>query len=372
MTKNSTTYSLRSVRKFSSSYHSAGLSDDCSHALFYNDSEVSVYRLGDIRTKDTSPSFSRIFNQQYKHGEFIRNVAPSRAFIVIVTNKRLLVFKFDADTLIGTVSHGDWDPSGLACHESKTHLVVFLGQCQRNKTKKYDGQIRVSRYRIDGQATNMPVFALNMPANDCPKRITFDTESQILTCITRIQNKLSIWKLDNEFFSSVEPFEFLKNKYTAETRETGVTSATVYQSPSKRLYVLCTTAPSTERWHHEGEWSFILLIPPNTSRPHIHLDSKVHTFEQLKSHRPLFAGRPSSQHHIFAVLEDSGRLSVLRLNRHDDGGIHSPDGDAEILAHSLCKQDRPLTDCLRFDPSGSFLFAVDPKGKIVVTEFEKE
>lgn len=215
MTKNSTTYSLRSVRKFSSSYHSAGLSDDCSHALFYNDSEVSVYRLGDIRTKDTSPSFSRIFNQQYKHGEFIRNVAPSRAFIVIVTNKRLLVFKFDADTLIGTVSHGDWDPSGLACHESKTHLVVFLGQCQRNKTKKYDGQIRVSRYRIDGQATNMPVFALNMPANDCPKRITFDTESQILTCITRIQNKLSIWKLDNEFFSSVEPFEFLKNKYTA-------------------------------------------------------------------------------------------------------------------------------------------------------------
>ena len=161
------------------------------------------------------------------------------------------------------------------------------------------------------------------------------------------------------------------NLISQETRETGVTSATVYQSPSKRPYVLCTTAPSTERWHHDGEWPFILLIPPNVSRSNEHPDSRCHTFEQFKCHRPLFAGCPSSQHNLFAVLEDSGRLSVLRLDKHEDGGIHSPDEDAEILAHSLCKQERPLTDCLRFDPSGRFLFAVDPKGKIVVTEFEK-
>ena len=82
------------------------------------------------------------------------------------------------------------------------------------------------------------------------------------------------------------------------------------------------------------------------------------------------AGCPSSQHHVFVVLEESGRLSVLRLDKHDDGGIHSPDENAEILPHSLCKQDRPLSNCLRFDPSGSWLFAIDPKGKIIVTEFE--
>ena len=151
-----------------------------------------------------------------------------------------------------------------------------------------------------------------------------------------------------------------------------MTSARVYQSPSKRLYILCTTAPSTERWRHDGEWSFILLIPPNASKSYNHPDRVIHIFEQLKSHRPLLAGCPSSQHHVFAVLEDSGRLSVLRLDKHDDGGIHSPDEDAEVLAHSLCKQDRPLTDCLRFDPSGSWLFAVDPKGTIVVTEFDRD
>lgn len=151
-----------------------------------------------------------------------------------------------------------------------------------------------------------------------------------------------------------------------ETRETGVTSATVYHSPSKRDYLLCTTAPSTERWHHDGEWSFILPVPPNTRS---HSGSTIHNFEQLK--RPL-AGCPSSKHHVFAVLEDSGKLSILRLDKHDGGGIHSPDEDAETLKQSLCKQDRPLTDCLRFDPSGSFLFAVDPKGKIIVTEFGEE
>lgn len=151
-----------------------------------------------------------------------------------------------------------------------------------------------------------------------------------------------------------------------------MTSATIYQSPSNRQYVLCTTAPSTERWHYGGEWSFILLIPPDASPKNPHQGNIIHNFEQLKSHRSLLAGCPSSQHHVFAVLEDSGRMSVLRLDKHDDGGIHSPDEDTEFLQHSLCKQDRPLTQCLRFDPSGSFLFAVDAKGKIVVTDFAKQ
>lgn len=151
-----------------------------------------------------------------------------------------------------------------------------------------------------------------------------------------------------------------------------MTSATVYQSPSNRHYVLCTTAPSTERWHHDGEFSFILLIPSNPSQSHSLQSKRMYNLEQTKSHRPLFAGCPSNKHHVFAILEDSGRISVLRLDKHDDGGIHSSDEDAEILPHFLCKQDRPLTDCLRFDPSGSALFAVDPKGKIIVTELAKE
>ena len=83
------------------------------------------------------------------------------------------------------------------------------------------------------------------------------------------------------------------------------------------------------------------------------------------------AGAVSTTHNIFAVLEDCGRISILALDAHEQGGIHSPQADADILSVSLSKQDRPSMSCLVFDPSGSRLFAVDPKGKIVVAEFEK-
>ena len=223
--KHSEPFSLRSLRRFSSSYHSAGLFDDCRHAFFNNDSEISVYQLGDLARKPASPGFSRVFTQQYKHGECIRNVASSKAYIIIFTNKRLLVFKINASIPIDTTSHGEWDPSGLACYESGTHLIIFLGQCQRTKTSKYKGQIIVCRYQIDSQTKKLPIFALNVPANDSPKRISFHGDSNILTCITRIRNKLLLWRLDDDLFSSSEPVEFLKNEYTAVSTESPIARA---------------------------------------------------------------------------------------------------------------------------------------------------
>ena len=212
--KTSSTFTLRSVRKFSSnSYHSAGLLEDCFYAFFNNDSEVSVYRLGDLQKNPALPNFSRVFTQRFKNLEVIRSVASSRAYIIVVTNKRLLIFKIFPETPIDTIPHGDWDPSGLACHESETHVVVFLGQCQRNRTNKYIGQIKIYRYRIGNQDKKLPVFTLNVPAADNPKRVFFDADSQLLTCITRIRNELLVWRLDDRFLSSSEPFGFLKNKY---------------------------------------------------------------------------------------------------------------------------------------------------------------
>ena len=219
--KKSTSFSLRS-RDFSSSYHSAGLLEGCHHAFFHNDMEVSVYRLGDLQRNPTSPNFTKVFTQRYKNRECIRNIASSLAYIIVVTTRSLLVFNIDTKTLIDTIPHRDWDPSGVACHESETHLVVFLGQCQRNAINKYNGQIKVYRY-LNGQAKKLPAFTLNVPASDNPKRVSFDTDSQFLTCITRIQNKLLVWKLDDDFFSSSEPFEFLKNKYPAVSARNSAT-----------------------------------------------------------------------------------------------------------------------------------------------------
>ena len=216
-TRSSTTFSLSAVRSFGT-YHSAGLFKDGRHAFFNNDSELSVYELGDLRKKPVSQKFSTVFTQEFKqrkHQEFIRHVASGTSCIIIATNNRLLTFGIDPEKLISAASHRDWDPSGLACHESETHLVVFLGQGQRNMRNGYNGQVRVFRYRKHGQAEGLPVFALNVPANDSPKRLFFDPDSQILTCITRTQNKVLVWKLDDDFLSPLEPFEFLKNKYRA-------------------------------------------------------------------------------------------------------------------------------------------------------------
>lgn len=213
-TKSSTTFSLSSVRKFNKGYHSAGLFKHGRFAFFNNESEISVYKLGDLPER---PDFSKVFTQEYKRKtkEFIQTVASCNSHIMVATNKRLLVFRIDPEKLIGATSHGDWDPSGLTCHESETHVVGFLGQCQRNANNKYNGRIKVVRYKKHNQSEGLPVFALSLPANDSPKRLFFDADSQILTCITRTQNNLLVWKLDDDFFSPLEPLGFLKNNYRA-------------------------------------------------------------------------------------------------------------------------------------------------------------
>ena len=218
-----TKYSMSSARKFSKScYTSAGLFNDCRHVFFYNDREVSVFNLGDFRVEPNPPNFPKVFKRQYKDMELVLSVASASSGFVISTNKTLSVWNVDSDAPIGFSPHGDWDPSGLACHETVTTLVVFSGQRQRDKSNKYNGQIRVCIYKKDGQSERPPVF-LQIPANDCPKSISFHADSQTLVCITRLRNKLLVWKLDDEFSSSLEPFEFSKNSYTVVSTQELIT-----------------------------------------------------------------------------------------------------------------------------------------------------
>ena len=104
------------------------------------------------------------------------------------------------------------------------------------------------------------------------------------------------------------------------------------------------------------------LRPPNLP---------CHDLEQFKEHRGLTVGCVSRRHDVLAVLEDSGNISILSLKSHENGGICGEEGDAVRLSEALCKQEKPSTSCLQFDPDGERLFAIDPRGKIIVTEFEK-
>lgn len=53
------------------------------------------------------------------------------------------------------------------------------------------------------------------------------------------------------------------------------------------------------------------------------------------------------------------------------GGISGKGNDVMVAGETLARQERPSAGCMRFDPGGDRLFAVDPKGKLVVVEFER-
>ena len=151
---------------------------------------------------------------------------------------------------------------------------------------------------------------------------------------------------------------------------TGITSASTFKEPSGNTYVACTTSPSSERWRNDGEWSFIVPLP-FTGGPRLRpTKPPCHDLEQFKKHRALTLGCVSKKHNVLAVLEDSGEISVLSLKSHEMGGICGEEGDAERLSQALCKQEKPSASCLQFDPDGERLFAIDPSGKIIITEFK--
>lgn len=150
-----------------------------------------------------------------------------------------------------------------------------------------------------------------------------------------------------------------------------MTSAVLYTSPSQQSYVLCSTSASTERYRSNGEWPFI--SPVATSDEEVP-PSTVHDFVALQSYRQLITGAVSSVANIYAVLEKTGKIVTLRLTSHEHGGIGPREEAPQKLRASLCslESSRASTTCMRFDPSGEKLYAVDPEGKLLVVTFKPE
>lgn len=146
-----------------------------------------------------------------------------------------------------------------------------------------------------------------------------------------------------------------------------MTSSSIFTSTfSGKMYVITTTSPSSERHKNMGEWSYSSPIgKPSENLP----PDTTHNFEQFRKNQSLVAGAVSRQCNIFAVLERTGNIFLLPLTGHSRGGIYSEVEKPIKLESALYKQDRPSPLCLRFDPMGTRLYAVDAKGKIIVTTF---
>ena len=89
---------------------------------------------------------------------------------------------------------------------------------------------------------------------------------------------------------------------------------------------------------------------------------------QLAHHRPQRNGAVSSKHNVLAVLEDTGRISLLPLQAGSNGGVCGKDNGVTFLKEQL----GPSGGSLRFTPDGGRLIATDAKGKLVVVDFEDQ
>lgn len=84
------------------------------------------------------------------------------------------------------------------------------------------------------------------------------------------------------------------------------------------------------------------------------------------------SGAVSSVLNVFAVLETNGKISLIGLQAHPQGGIYDGDQEPETVEFSLNDQRTEYQICpsaLRFDQSGTRLYAVGPDGKMVIVDF---
>ncbi|KAL9599701.1 MAG: hypothetical protein Q9219_003689 [cf. Caloplaca sp. 3 TL-2023] len=350
---------------FRKSFAYAGLSIDCKMVFFYSSAKVCLYSI-----KPQSQADSRIemiFERKFSNDNQITDVLVSNTVLAVSTRQCLELHKITSPSIPWNrreVNHGDWDPSGLATHEQDSEVLIAIGH--RRQTRRFR-EGRVTLYRWQHGSTRVETVAVHkLPSHDLPKGLMFDCHGRSLTCITEILNSVLVWNMLDP-----EPFVISRFNRNPETDSDGVTSAVIFHTPSKRSYVLCSTSASTERFRSKGEWSFSALVTAGAEQSS---HSSVHDFTDLTSYRQFVTGAVSGAANLYAVLEKTGKILILQLTGHEEGGIYTRNQAPVTLKVSLCslRTSRASAACLKFDPSGKKLYAVDPGGKLAVTTFRPE
>ena len=209
------------------SYHSAGLSIDCKHAVLYNDTRLVVFRLEPLNPSEPG-SFPAILSKQFRQSEFILNIIMGQRSLIIVTNRGLLALDITrgGNSPLGSIPHGDFDCSGITCHEDDTQLIVMLGQRGRVRDGNLDGDVYIGRiqiikFRFDGNGRPEHTDIISLTDHDWPKLLSYTAATKTLVCITRLRNRVMAWEMNDNFSTPpMYPFDFV-HRYT----EVGKTSS---------------------------------------------------------------------------------------------------------------------------------------------------
>lgn len=172
---------VRSTRSFSlslhraktlggrASFHSGGLSNDCSYAYLYHENRVSVFYLADLRAQSTASACLRILDlgRDFTNSEPVFDVVMPGSFLVVITSLCVRVINVRNNYELEASSHGEWEPSGVACSENETLLVIALGQGQGNSLESSKGQIVLFKY-APGTCPRkiLPCSTIKLPARN--------------------------------------------------------------------------------------------------------------------------------------------------------------------------------------------------------------
>ena len=200
------------------SYHFAGLSIDCRYAVLYNATDLVVFRLEHSDPSKIS-SLPSVLRKRYEN---IFNVVLGRRSLIVVTDKCLLALDItQGGENLGAFPFGEFDYSGITCHEDGTHLVIMLGQRQGHFNDGYiKGRIKIIKFKF-GKGTSYEAETIPLPGRDCPKLLSYNADTKTLVCITRVQHRIVAWELNHNFLPlKADPIVFARNRYT----EVGMTS----------------------------------------------------------------------------------------------------------------------------------------------------
>ena len=194
-------------------YHFGGLSTDCRYGVLYNAAEMVVFRLEPFDPSNSS-SFPSILRKRFTN-ENIFNVVLGRRSLIVVTDKCLHALDISrGDEHLGIIPHGKFDHSGITCHEDGTHLVIMLGQRQWDTKGGYiKGRIQIIKFKF-GKGKSSETETISLPDRDCPKLLSYNADTKILVCITRLKHRIVAWELDHNFLPlNDDPIVFGRNQY---------------------------------------------------------------------------------------------------------------------------------------------------------------
>ena len=180
------------------------MSKDCRHIFFHDEKRVTVLETSLVLelTPGQAVRMSQIPYSYVEHRQdaVIERVAFLRRWLAIGTNQELIISEMrspsDSTPKILRMSHGEWEPIGLALSEHDAVLLLVVGQ-RMQKDGAFLGRVLVFNIGqpIDFASSMPQPDKYDLPQNDLPKEVDINVDGTLVLCCTELHNSVVIWEL---------------------------------------------------------------------------------------------------------------------------------------------------------------------------------